>query len=93
MLSPHFERLSAAKQRLAAALIAGEDTGPHRAAIQQVERDIQAAGSRQQQADHEQSQRRAKATATRAGEIASQSRQRIAASIPKAPTKPRSIQL
>lgn len=91
MLSTHTERLTAAKQRLTAALAAGEDTAPHRAAVQQVERDIQRIGADHRQAAQAQAQRIAEATTRRSREIVSESRQRIAASLPKAPTSPRSI--
>lgn len=91
MPTTHFERLSAAKQRLTAALTAGEDSAPHRAAISAIERDIQTATDREQQAKQEHHQSRTTIAATRAARIAAQARQRIAASIPKAPTKPRSI--
>lgn len=87
MPTTHLERLSAAKQRLTAALTAGEDTAPHRAAISAIERDIQAQTNREQQAKQEHRQTQATAAASRAAGIAAEARQRIAISttIPRFP--------
>lgn len=88
MLTPHLERLTAAQQRLAGALVAGEDSGPHRDAIASIERDIQAAKSRQQQAEQEQLDRRSAAVAKRASVITDQTRKRCAAAVPALPRNP-----
>lgn len=92
MLDQLAGRLQAAQNRLRSALLAGQPTAAHRQAVATIQTDIDGEFQRQRQTDAERDQHRAEATTRRAAEIAAEAHQRIAASIPKAPTKPRSTQ-
>ena len=85
MLDQLSRRLDEAQGRLHAALVAGEPTDAHRAAISQLEHDIERERFAQKQADAERARRRTSAIKERADAIADEARQRIADLIARFP--------
>ena len=78
-------RLSEARARLRAALIAGDPTDVHRAAIGQLEQDIARERSVQKQADDTAARHRNGAVADRAAAISGEARRRVADLIARFP--------
>lgn len=78
-------RLSEARKRLHDALLAGQDTAAHRAAIAKIERDLSAAAEKADQARSEDATRQAAIIAERSDTIRAASSQRITALIDRFP--------
>ena len=74
-------RLNDARERLRAALVAGEDTSPHRSAIAALQRDLAATAQRLQQAETDAESAQQAAVQARAAEIVAAAWQEINAEV------------
>ncbi len=75
------DRLSAARERLRAALVAGQATDDHREAVERLERDLAAADARSANANAAADLERAGIVRTRSEQLAADARERIARSL------------
>lgn len=78
-------RLADARRRLADALVRGDDTRPHRAAVEQLERDAEAAAQRLHDAETKRAAAASASVRRRAAEIAEQAAARVVATLDQFP--------
>ena len=84
-------RLSEARKRLHDALLAGQDTAAHRAAIAKIERDLSAAAEKADQVRSEEAMHQAERIAERSDAIAAECQQRITATLARFPIPLREV--